>query len=432
MPEAMAEEEDGRFELVGAGVVGRRAPLVAAVGVASAAVLLTCMLTSLGYAALGMDLAGCLAAGSGWAATGLAFVGLTAVTAQVASTARGCAGLTMGALGVLFLVRAVADAGTNAPGWLGWLSPVGWTSRADAFGSDRTWVVLLGVAALAAGVAIAVVLLERRDLGAGLLPARRGRGRAGRTLTGPVGLSWRLGRASVIGWTTGMFVGGLVVGSLAEGAMDMFDDPAIADLLRTMGGGAGLLSDVYLTTELGFIAVVATAYGIIAVLRWRSEETAGHTEQVLVTATSRTRYAAGHLFVVVLGTTVLLTALGVGTALADASGGGSLGGLGRVLPAALVRLPAVWVCVGVAVAALGWLPRWTAAIGWGVLAFSVLVGEFGGVFGLPQWLMNLAPFTHVPRMPVEAFGWAPTGGLLAAAAALTGLGLVGWRRRDIG
>ena len=427
-----SEEEDGRFELVGAGVVGRRAPLVAAVGVATAAVLLTCLVTASGYAAIGMNVAGSVASVSGWAATGLAFVGLAAVAAQLASTARGCAGLTMGALGVLFLVRAVADAGSGMPSWLTWVSPVGWTSKADAFGSDRSWVVVLGVAMLGACLAGAFALLERRDLGAGLLPARRGRARAGAALAGAGGLAWRLGRPSLIGWTTGMFIGGIVIGSLAKSAMDMFNDPAIADLLSKMGGGVGLLSDVYLSTELGFIAVVAAAYGVTAALRWRSEETQLHAEHVLATATSRTRYAASHVTVAVIGTAVLVLALGLGTALADAAGGGTLGGAGRVLPAALVRLPAVWVCVAVAIAAVGWLPRWTAAIGWGALAFFLVVGEFGGVLGLPQWLTNLAPFTHVPRMPVEQFAWTPTLWLCLVAAGSTGLGMVGFRRRDIG
>ena len=278
----------------------------------------------------------------------------------------------------------------------------------------------------------AFALLERRDLGAGLLPARRGRARAGAALAGAGGLAWRLGRPSLIGWTTGMFIGGIVIGSLAKSAMDMFNDPAIADLLSKMGGGVGLLSDVYLSTELGFIAVVAAAYGVTAALRWRSEETQLHAEHVLATATSRTRYAASHVTVAVIGTAVLVLALGLGTALADAAGGGTLGGAGRVLPAALVRLPAVWVCVAVAIAAVGWLPRWTAAIGWGALAFFLVVGEFGGVLGLPQWLMNLAPFTHVPRMPVEQFAWTPTLWLCLVAAGSTGLGMVGFRRRDIG
>ena len=104
-----------------------------------------------------------------------------------------------------------------------------------------------------------------------------------------------------------MLVGGLVIGSLAKSAMDMFADPAIADLLRKMGGGVGLLSDVYLSTELGFIAIIAAAYGVTTVLRWRAEETQGHTELVLATADSRTRYAASHLLVALLGTCLLYT-----------------------------------------------------------------------------------------------------------------------------
>ncbi len=427
-----SEEEDGRFELVGAGTVGRPAPLVAALAVAAGAVLLTCLLTGLGYAALGMDLRGSLASVSGWAATGLAFVGITAVAAQLASTARGCAGLAMGALGGFFLLRAVADSRPTVPGWVSWLSPVAWTSKADAFAGDRGWVVLLGVATLLGAAAIAFVLLQRRDLGAGLLPARRGRTHAGATLRGPVGLAWRLGRTGVIGWSIGLLIGGLVVGSLAASALDMFKDPAIADLLRKMGGGQGLLGDVYLTTELGFIAIVAAAYGITVVLRWRSEETHGHSEQVLATATSRGRYAASHLLIALLGTAVLLTLLGLGSATGDAANGATLGGLGRVLPAALVRLPAVWVVVGVAVAALGWLPRWTAAISWGALAWCLVVGEFGGIFGLPGWLMNLGPFTHVPRMPVEPFSWEPTIWLSVVAFGLLAVGVAGHRRRDIG
>jgi ABC-2 type transport system permease protein len=51
---------------------------------------------------------------------------------------------------------------------------------------------------------------------------------------------------------------------------------------------------------------------------------------------------------------------------------------------------------------------------------------------MPQWLMDLAPFTHVPRMPVEAFAWPPTIALTAVAAGLCIVGVLGFRRRDIG
>ncbi len=427
-----SEEEDGRFELVAGGVVGRRAPLVAAVLISTLAVLVTCLLTGAGYASLGMDAAGSWASAAGWAATALSFVGITAVAAQLSSTARGCAGIAMGALGAAFLVRAVADSSASAPGWLGWLSPVGWTTKADAFAADRWWVVFLGIGLLLGCVAAAFALLERRDLGAGLMPARRGPAHAPASLGSATGLAWRLGRTGLLGWGIGFAIGGMVVGGLAKSAMDMIKDPAIADLLRKMGGGEGLLVDVYVTTELGFIAIIAAAYGITAILRWRSEETRGHSEVVLATATSRTRYAVSQLAIALLGSLVLMVLLGLFLGLADAGNGGTVGGLGRVLPAALVRVPAIWVCVCVAVLAVGLFPRWAAAIGWGALAVVLVVGEFGALMGLPDWMQRISPFAHVPKMPVEAFAWTPVVALLVIAALLVGAGFAGFRRRDIG
>jgi len=424
------EEEEGRFELVAGGVIGRRAPLTAAVTIATATVLLTCALTGLGYAAIGMNPAGSLAAAAGWAATGLSFVGVAAIAAQLASTTRGAAGITMGVLGVAFLLRALADSRSSWPEWVGWLSPVGWTTKASAFGADRAWVVLLGVALLAVCLLGAVALLEHRDLGAGLLPDRRGRAHASALLGSPEGLAWRLGRPGLLGWAIGMALGGMVVGSLAASAADLMSDPNIADLLRKMGGGQGLLVDVYLTTELGFIAVIASAYGIVTIMRWRTEETAMRSEHVLATATTRTRYAVSHALLALLGTAVLLFVLGLFLGLADQ--GGVTGGLGWILPAALVRVPAVWVVVGVAVAAVGLAPRWAAPVSWGALGFFLLVGEFGQLLSLPGWLIDLAPFTHAPRMPVEPFAWTPVLGLLVVTVALVGAGLWGFRRRDIG
>ena len=48
------EEEDGRFELLAAGVVGRRAPLAAAVALATPAVLATGLLSALSLVGTGV------------------------------------------------------------------------------------------------------------------------------------------------------------------------------------------------------------------------------------------------------------------------------------------------------------------------------------------------------------------------------------------
>jgi ABC-2 type transport system permease protein len=425
-----SEEELGRLELLGAGVVGRHAPLAAGVLMGTAAVVASCVLLAAGYAAIGMSVAGAVAAACGWLATGLAFVGITAVAAQVTSTTRGCAGMSMGALGLAYLLRAVADTSASAPRWLSWISPLGWSQQAQAFGANHSWVGLLGVGALAGCLAVAAALLERRDLGGGLLPVRPGAAHATARLGTAFGLTWRLARGGALGWLAGFAVMGGVVGLLAKSAVDMLKDPAIADLLRTLGGGEGLLLDVYVSTELGFAAVVAAAFGVVTVLRARSEETQGHAEVVLATATTRWRWFGSHLAVAALGSAVLLLLVGLVIGAVDAANGGAIG-IGPALAGGAARIPAAWVMIGVAALAVGGAPAWAAEVAWAWFALSFALGEFGALLRLPGWLIDLSAFTHSPRVPVEAFQVTPTLLLSALAAALAATALVAFGRRDV-
>src|SRR5262249_41733871 len=78
-----AEEESGRLELVGATVVGRYAPLAAAMVVTAGANLLLGLLTAAGLTLGGLPAAGSLAFGLSWAGVGIAFAAIAAVTAQL-------------------------------------------------------------------------------------------------------------------------------------------------------------------------------------------------------------------------------------------------------------------------------------------------------------------------------------------------------------
>jgi ABC-2 type transport system permease protein len=46
--------------------------------------------------------------------------------------------------------------------------------------------------------------------------------------------------------------------------------------------------------------------------------------------------------------------------------------------------------------------------------------------------MDVSPFTHVPKIPGAELTVAPLLTLTAVAVALVGVGLFGFRRRDIG
>jgi ABC-2 type transport system permease protein len=63
---------------------------------------------------------------------------------------------------------------------------------------------------------------------------------------------------------------------------------------------------------------------------------------------------------------------------------------------------------------------------------SIVVGPmFGPSLGLPSWLLNLSPFTHVPNAPAAAVTMAPIVGLGVAAALLAVGSVLVLRHRNL-
>ena len=286
------DEEEGRTELLRAGVVGRRAPLMAALILTFSASLLLGLLTALALVAAGLEARGAWAFGLSWACAGVAFAAVGAVAAQLTASARAARGVAVAVLAGSFVLRAIGDISTPAgPWWLSWLSPIGWTQQILPSVGDRWWVALVPVVFSALAVAVAVVLLDRRDLGAGLVQPRPGPSRAGRGLGTPLGLAWRLHRPSFLAWLSGFVVLALVLGNMASDLGGLLDGRGARDLITRMGGVQGL-TDASLGTEIGAGGVVAAAYGVQAVLRLRGEESALRAEPVLAPGVTRRRGSA--------------------------------------------------------------------------------------------------------------------------------------------
>ena len=175
----------------------------------------------------------------------------------------------------------------------------------------------------------------------------------------------------------------------------------------------------------------AAFYAVQAVLRLRGEETGGRAEAVLTGSVSRMRWAGSHLIYPAVGSAALLLVGGVGVGLGAGSVLGDVGGwTGKLVEAALVQLPAVWVFAAAALALVGLWPKGAAAA-WGVLGVLLLISYLGPAVDAGQWLLDLTPFTHVPRLPGGTFSWAALVVLTVISAGLTVGGLVGLRRRDI-
>ncbi len=66
------------------------------------------------------------------------------------------------------------------------------------------------------------------------------------------------------------------------------------------------------------------------------------------------------------------------------------------------------------------------------MGLCLALGWIGPALDLPQPVMDISPFTHLPKLPGAAgMEWGPVVLLTAVAAALVAGGLAALRRRDM-
>jgi ABC-2 type transport system permease protein len=419
------EEQTGRSELVRASAVGRRAPIAAGLFVVVVVNVMLAVVVALSMLAAGEPAAGSWALGASLGGAGLFFAGVAAVALQVNQSTGGAYGLVGAVLGGSYLLRAAGDVGD---GTLSWLSPVGWAQAMRPFADERWWPLLLLLAGAGILTAAALALLERRDDGAGLVAPRPGPARASGALVLPVGLAARLLRGALIGWAVGLFLAGVSVGLVGQDVEGLLGDSGEVDKLY--GQTTGSLADNYLAVSLSSMALIGTAFALQAMLRMRAEETGGRAESLLATALARPRWAAAHLAVAAGGSLLILAALGLGAGIADAISSDDAGRLPVLFGSALALAPAVWVLAGAALALFGLVPR-AATAAWGLLGGCFLLLYLGPLLSLPDWVMDISPYTHVPLLPAEDVSVAPLLALTAVAMLLAAAGVLGLRRRDI-
>ncbi|MER5915530.1 ABC transporter permease [Streptomyces sp. NPDC001982] len=415
------EEESGRQELLSSGMVGRRAPLTAGLLAAAVANAALALLITAGLATYGA--AGALLFALGIFGVGMVFATMAAIIAQLTESARLARGLTAAVLGAAFVLRAAGDsATTDGSSILTWLSPLGWLENTRAFADNHAWVLLLFIVATAVQAAAAYTLAGRRDIGMSFLPTRPGPAQG--KLASAGALAWRLQRGSVLGWSIGFFLAGVIYGGLTDGAADLVGNNKQArEMFERMGGHAAL-TDAFLASTIGLMGLIAALYVVASVLRLNGEETSARAEPLLAAAVGRLRWAAGHLTIAFGGAALLMLLTGLGFA----AGYGKK--LGPILGACLVQVPAIWVIGAVAVLLYGLLPR-AATAAWGVAGAVLLIGWVGPALNLPQTLLDISPFGHLPKMPGGEMAWTPVLVLTALAVALVTAGLAGLRRRDM-
>lgn len=433
-------EETGRAEIIGSAVVGRHAQLTAALLVTIGANIVVGILLTLVYKANNLPLDGSIATAGAAVAIGIVFAGVAAVTSQISESARGANSLAAAVLGIAFLLRGAGDAmgKLHADGlgltsaWPSWLSPIGWAQQIYPFTQARFWIFWLLALLFVGLVAAAFYLNAIRDLGLGMLPARRGPAHAARSLLSPLGLAWRLQKGVLRGWVIGILVMGATIGLVSKEFSQLLqDNPDIAEFMSSLGG-QGSFNDVFFAGMFSYMGVAIAAYAVQALQRMRTEEAGGLLEPVLSTKVSKAGWMLSHITCAFGGVVVLFAIMGASSAVSYVlATGESWSEVLRLTGAAMAQIPAALVIAGLAVAIFGLLPRLAIVMSWTVFGLCLIIVQFGALLKLPQSVLNASPFTHIPAVPAESLTIGPLLILLAVSIGLTAAGLIFFRRRDI-
>ena len=436
-----ADEERGRVELMRAAPIRATTGLSATLLLGVGANLVLGLAIAGSFAAGGLDWTGSLIAGLATASVGIVFVAVTALVAQFTPTSRSANGISAGLVGLAFVLRAIGDAaGTpSADGlsvtaaWPSWLSPIGWGQQVFAFTQQNLAPLGLALAVAALAGAAAFVAQSRRDLGSSILRERNGRATGSPLLRSPLALAWRQQWPSLVGWAVGAALLGSLAGSLAGRIADTADlAPTLQKLLELfVPGGRGQLIDLLVAAIIGIAGVLAAGAGVQTILRARGEESDGRAELVLAAPVHRAGWLLAWVSVAVIAATLVALATGLVAGLSFAGAPDAHDRFLSSLVAGVAQLPAALTFVAITTVIFVVLPRATVALGWGLLAVGFIVGQFGALMQLPDWLRKVSPFAHTPSIPAEGVDWSGAVVLLVISAAMIALSLALVRERQL-
>ncbi|MCL1890667.1 MAG: hypothetical protein FWG00_01375 [Coriobacteriia bacterium] len=431
-----SNEEEGRSELLGSLPLGKAAPLASLTIIVLGANVLIALGIAVCMPAFNMesiDVAGSLVYGAGIGGIGLIFAALTMVFAQVCSTSKSTIGFSFAALGIAYLLRAVGDMGADAAtNPLGFISPFGLGERTFPFYENLWWPLGVMVLAAAVLIALAFVLNARRDQGAGLLQARRGKAHGSRFLISQISLSLRLLRGTIIAWALVMLILGACYGLVFNDLSSFYDaSPTIQAVLGIVDGVTGLeLLKPVIGTLTMMMATIAVVPVVIIVNQLQSEERRGRLEVLFGTASSKIIALLSYTIIAAVCALVFQLLVGLGMWAGALAVMDNPPAFEIFIKTALNTVPPILVFVGLAVLLVGVAPKLSPML-WVFLAYAFLMVYFGSVVDIPEWAIKISPFMIVANYPEEAFRLAPWLALTGVFVVLSAVGIIAYRLRDI-
>ena len=428
------EEDAGRWDLLVSGETTLRQAVIQALSGFAAAAALVWLITFAITAAVGrassvrIGVQASLYLALALVSSSVIFLAVGTLTSQLAASRRRASSYAGVVLGLSYGLRMVGDA---VPGlhWMVWTSPLGWVEELRPL-TDPQPLALLPIVAFTFAVALAAVYFAgRRDVGGSILPERSSREARLRTLTGPLGLTFRLMRSSMTSWVVAVAIGGLLVGITAQAAGSTVVGSSVEQVFTRLGapgfGAKAFLGVIFviLAMTVGFQA--ATQFAMM-----RAEEAGGRADHLLVGAVSRSRWFLGWLVAVALSLLASSLAAGLFTWI-GASLQGSGVGVGSCLAAGVNIFPPALFILGAGALTLGFLPRLTGAVMYAILGWSTLAELVGGFVAESHWALDTSLFHQMSAAPAVAPNWQTSAVLAGLGVLMAIVGHQALLRRDL-
>ena len=423
------DEEDGRLEMIRALSVGRLSYSSALMNVIVLTNILLAILTGIGLTFLGiesMDWEGSFLYGSILGVTGLLFGSFTAVFAQLTETLRGTIMFSFMVLIVAYLIRAIGDVSADS---LSWISPLGWTVRTGVFAGNDWWPVVLSlIVAVVFGV-FAFCLHSIRDLGSGLIAARKGKTRASSFLQTPIGLTIRLQRTNILAWAIGLLALSSSFGAILGDLETYFAENEFMQAFIEVDSEY-TMTEQFITLLMAIMSLISLVPAVMVILKIKGEETKNLAENYYSRAISRNRILGSHLLLAVLVSIIMQSLVAVGLWAVGRTVMEETISFSTTFLSAYVYLPAICVVIGLIIGLVGLVPKLTGLV-WVYIVYCFVVVYLGDLLDFPGWMSNLSVFEYIPQIPVDDMNVVILMVLTLVAIVLASIGFTGYNRRDI-
>jgi ABC-2 type transport system permease protein len=293
----------------------------------------------------------------------------------------------------------------------------------------------LPAVALAGIVAALAILAVRssggRDVGSARLHGRDRARPASRLVRSLGGLAVHRLRGPFLGWAIGLGAYFLLIGLLAQSMIEFLrGNPTFARLAAQAGFTQLASVEGYVSALFSLLAVPVGAFAAARISATAADEVAGRLTPLYSLPVSRVRWATSEVIAVAVAASGLAVLAGLATWVGAGWVGAGLG-LGDAVAGALNVVPVALLCLGAALAALGWLPGAVLAVGVLPAAGGYLLLVLADSFRWSGAVRGVSPFAHVASVPAEPADVGGALGMLAIALVLVVIGLLGYARRDL-